>query len=574
MWAARGWKHLPPPSPDPESSTVSPTRTPLRTGELVAKLGKLGARARASAGGILLAPAAFLTVAQQPDPTPTAAPPPFAGLVTTAEQYALRDRDKARLTAALRAINKVPDAFIAAPPEVPDGPLLVLGGRSTPYELSDLVGRFPQAFTTLPDSSVQVNIPVVVGPAATLRVTSATTPVLRFVSGGSAYATLVAVDATVIVEGSPETPAALTSYDPVLSGPDQQITDGRAYVVSYGGRMQLDHVAASSLGFLLGETSGVAWMSRQGRSPTGGARESSFTNNYFGAYASGADGLLISGSSFLDNAVYGFDPHTGTKNTVIENSQAAGNGRHGFIFSADCHNNLIRNTRSYLNGGSGFVIDDGNDDAEAPLRPSDRNTLEGVTATNNRASGIVIEGGTGNAVKRSELSGNEVGVWVKNGAQQTRVDASSVNASTQVGFRLDAGTATTTIASSSVQDSTTGVWIDGASETVLQNVIIDNSSRSAISLTGDPASSTFTDVTITGTGKATVTTTAGASPELIGVDTSSWRSTDSVSVPATSYTALLKALPWVLIVAIPAALWIPFRWRWRRRQAARFRGAS
>lgn len=513
-------------------------------------------------------------------PAATVAPPPFAGLVTTPEQYALRDRDKARLTVALRAIDKVPDAFIASLPEVGGASVLVLGGRPEPYALSGLVGRFPQAFTTLPDSSLLITMPLVVGPAATLQVTSETTPVIRFASGDSAYATLVAVDATVAVEGSPELPVTLTSYDPATSGSDDEIADGRAYLVSYGGRMQLDHVAARSLGFLLGETSGVAWMSRQGRPATGGARGSSFTKNYFGAYASGADGLVISGSSFTENAVYGFDPHTGTRNTVIENSQAARNGRHGFIFSADCHSNLIRNSRSYLNGGSGFVIDDGNDDAEVPLRPSDNNTLDGVTATDNRASGIVIEGGRSNTVTRSDMGGNQVGVWVKNGAQQTLVDASTVAASTQAGIRLDGGTATTTVRSSSVRDSTTGVWIDGATQTVLQDVSIDSSARSAINLTGDPAGTTFTNVRVSGTGNAVVSVAESESPELDGVDSSAWRSVDSqaaagsLTAAGRNLTPWLKALPWVLIVVIPAALWLPFRWRWRRRQAARFRDIS
>ena len=544
------------------------------------------ARAWSTGAGMLLATAALLDVAQPPNPTPattptsttsptsTTEPPLFAGLLTTPEQYALRDRDKARLTAALRSIDGVPDAFITTLPEASGASVLVLGGRSDPYALPDLADRFPQAFALLPVSSVLNTMPVIVGPTATLQVTSSVTPVVRLLSGVSSYATLVAVDATVIIEGSAETPAAVTSYDPATSLADQEILDGRSYVVTSGGRMQLDHVAASSLGFLLGETSGVAWMTRQGRPATGGARESAFTDNYFGAYASGADGLLISASTFTDNAVYGFDPHTGTRNTVIENSQAARNGRHGFIFSADCHNNVIRDSTSSLNGGSGFVIDDGNDDSEEPLRPSDSNKLEGVTANDNRATGIVIEGGTSNSVKRSRVNGNEVGVWVKNGATQTEIDGATIATSDQVGIRLDPSTAATVVSSSFVDNSTTGVWIDGAQATVLQDVSIDNSSKAAINLTGDPAGTTFTNVTVTGTGGAAVATADGQPTDLGGTGSSPWRSTDPLSATGRPDTAWLKALPWVLIVVIPAALWVPFRWQWRRHQDAQFRDSS
>ena len=480
---------------------------------------------------------------------------------------------------ALRAIDATPDAFVATLPEASGASVLVLGGRPDPYALNDLAGRFPQVFTTLSDSSLLVTMPVVVGPGATLRINSATTPVVRFASGDSNYATLVAVDATVSVEGSAEARVTLTSYDPATELADEEIADGRSYVVSFGGRMQLDHTDSSALGFLLGESSGVAWMTRQGRSATGGALQSTFTNNYFGAYASGADGLVISGSSFMDNTVYGFDPHTGTTNTVIEDSQAARNGRHGFIFSAECDDNLIRNSQSYLNGGAGFVIDDGNDDAEEPLRPSNNNVLDGVSAANNRATGIVIEGGTGNSVLRSNLDGNPIGVWVKNAAAATAVADTSIARSEQAGIRLDAGTATTSVTETELSEAAVGVWVDGAEGTVLQNVSIDNSSKAAILLAGDPASTSFTNVTVTGTGDAaveappTAESAEGTGLQVAGVDTSAWRTGDPVQASDLPYTTWLKTAPWLLIVAIPAALWVPFRWQWRRRQAARFGSA-
>lgn len=529
----------------------------------------------------LMAPLPLFGQQQGPAPSQSAelAPPPFADLATTPEQYALRARDKDRLTYALRAIKRLPDAIVATLPEASNAQVLLLGARDTPYRLNELVGLFPEVFTTLNDSSLLITLPVVVTPGATLEVSSTTTPVVRFASGGPAYATLVAVDATVTVAGSPQAPVTLTSYDPATTQADQDISDGRPYVVAFGGSMQFDHVISSSLGFLLGETSGVAWMPRQDRRPTGGARQSIFTRNYFGAYASGADGLVIAGSSFTENIVYGFDPHSGTNDTLVEDSIAERNGRHGFIFSADCHRNVIRNSQSNLNGGAGFVIDDGNDDAADPLRPSDNNTLDGVSATGNQATGIVIEGGSGNTVTGANLDGNANGVWVKNGASQTTITATSITNSSDVGIRLEAGTAATTVRDSTLSQAALGVRIDGAEGTALNSVSIDNSAVAAVSLAGDPVNTTFTDVTITGTGRAAVISPNTSSAESVavdvtGVDLSGWSTGETMAASGRSYTAWLKSLPWILIVAVPAMLWVPFRWRWRRKQNARFRGAQ
>ncbi|MDQ1248720.1 MAG: Right-handed parallel beta-helix repeat-containing protein, partial [Actinomycetota bacterium] len=433
-------------------------------------------------------------------------------------------------------------------------------------------------------------------PGATLTVDSRRTPALLLSSNPSAYATITSVQATLELFGTEDRPLAVRSLDLVQSpdaaasthaesgasgqpsaaagsptdsaSPDTDLSDGRAYIRAAGSRMDFDHVTVSNLGFLLGESSGVAWMSRDGIPATGGARDSTFTGNYFGAYSSGADGLIISRSQFTNNIVYGFDPHTGTTNTLVEYSVAARNGRHGFIFSSACDHNEIRDSESYLNVGAGFVVDDGADNQAIGPQPSDANTLLRVNAHDNGRSGIVIEGGAANSVVAARVDDNPYGIWVKNAAEGTTISETKVTNSAGSAVRLDPTTRYSTLSDSTIAASTIGVDINSAQGTHLERVTIANSSTAGIVVHSDLSGTTFDQVDISGTGRDAIVH-ADENVEvsnLPGLQVDSWARSTVTGDHWWDSLPFAKLLPWLLILGIPALVWIPIRWRWRRQR--------
>ena len=493
---------------------------------------------------------------------------------TTPLQAQLRSRDKAQVTAALSGISKRDAPFLApALPILPGTtPVLVLPARTEPYRLTPLASQFPQAVWKMPGGSIRLGLPLLVAPGASLTIDSAETPSILLDSGSLNYATIIAVEANLRFTGTAEQPLGVSSRDPASQALDATATDGRAYISASGSRMDFDHVTASGLGFLVGETSGVAWMAREGAPSTGGARDSTFSGNYFGAYSSGAAGLNFTRTRFTDNAVYGFDPHTDTTGTVIEDSMAARNGRHGLIFSRACSNNVIRRFESFDNGGSGIVIDDGNDDGDTATQGSDNNQVVAAHTHDNKAAGIVIEGGTGNSVGQSLAQANPVGIWVKNGATGTRVTATAVRGSDQTGIRLEGGTASTTATDVAIEQSTVGIADQGARATTLTDVRIVDAAAAGVTVSPDTRQLTLTDVSVAGEGKRAYAligppgTTDDTPPE--GLRTDEWSAARTGLHPGLSPDFWVQLIPWLLVLAIPALLWLPIRWRWRRRLRA------
>lgn len=515
-----------------------------------------------------------------PVPTPSAYSAPSALptfdesiLQGTDLQRQLLSRDKAQVSDALRKVVDRDFPFLAPPTATPGSTAtLVLSGRPEPYDLAVLAPEFPDALEFQIDGSLLVKLPILVGRGATLIVNRSTTPALHLLSSPGAYAHITAVEATLHFIGGPVLPLTVTSRNTATDAPDDELTDGRAYIRATGSRMDFAHTQVSRLGFLLGESSGVAWMTRTAAPSTGGARDSTFTANYFGAYSSGAIGLIISRSQFNDNLVYGFDPHTRTINTVVESSVAARNGRHGFIFSDDCHDNVIRDSQAYLNGGAGFMIDDGRDNGEAEPLASNRNTLERISAHDNGGPGIVIEGGSANSVRQAQVDNSPVGIWVKNAASDTTVIDTSITNTAQAGLRLNPGTVATSMTNSSIAAGAIGVAIDGALATRLTDVTIADATVAGITLARGSEELVLDRVQIVGSGRGTIT---GGDPSISrdsppGLDTSGWTSSQAKPSRWWDSVSMVKLAPWVIILGIPALLWLPIRARWRRRHPPPF----
>jgi hypothetical protein len=244
-----------------------------------------------------------------------------------------------------------------------------------------------------------------------------------------------------------------------------------------------------------GATSGVAWTAFDGRGPRGGARDTTFDRNYYGAYASGADGLQVDRAAFLHNVVYGFDPHTDTKNVVVSRSRAEANGRHGFMFSEGCENNVVRDSTATGNRGVGFMVDDGTLTTGLG-RPSDLNTFLRVKAVDNGWAGIVIEGGTGNSVEDSLTTGQQYGIWVRDQAAQTSVTNNRITRAATAGIRLGPGLGQTDVAGNRIAEVPVGIRSDGGSDTLISGGVISRPTNVGLRLDGDQRSARFAKVTI------------------------------------------------------------------------------
>jgi parallel beta-helix repeat protein len=257
---------------------------------------------------------------------------------------------------------------------------------------------------------------------------------------------------------------------------DRHPGDGRAFLLAFGGRMDITHADVGYLGFGTGTSSGVAWrggehpVGQPGRPAIGDVASTVLHHNWFGAYTFEAADMRWTGDTFRDNDAYGFDPHDSSDDFVVVDNVAHGNGRHGFIFSRGCDRNLLRNNVAYDNRGHGFMIDDGRSesttDAAAARLPSNDNVLVGNRAYANDGSGIEIEGGQGTVIEGNLLERNHVGVRVKNDASVLVKDNRLVN-SLLAGIDVLAGAGTVRIQGNRITGGWAGVALSSSDAAAL-----------------------------------------------------------------------------------------------------------
>jgi hypothetical protein len=417
-------------------------------------------------------------------------------------QAAERRRDRRRSDLALDGAAGHDHAYVVAPRVAGGSPTLVLVQRPEPYDLADVASLAPTAFDRLEDGALVLRHSLALAPGTTLVVDSERVPALYLASGPGGYVDLLSVRSTLRFVGHPDRPLTVGSYDPTTGARDDRPEDGRAYVLARGGEMWAEHTTFQDLGFAAdsGTVSGVTWAGSGGAAPRGGAVDATFRRNHVGVYTAGARGLVFRRVAFLDNVLYGFDPHTDTDRTLVEDSVAAGNGRHGIIFSDACSHNVVRDTEVYRNGGSGFVVDDGSTD-HGLGRTSDGNTFERVSAHDNGAAGIVIEGGVGNEVRDSVVDNNEFGVWVRNQATGTVVAGNEVTASRWSAIRLDAGLGDTVVAGNDVAGARNGIAVAGGSRVTVRDNWLRGVTGDAMPVEGDQARVAVVDLVVTEAGR-------------------------------------------------------------------------
>ncbi len=443
----------------------------------------------------------------------------------------------------------------------PQSVLVVPGApqKTTTYRLADLQPLAPAAVKIDSDATVTLAMPIVVGERVRLVVDSRDTPVMQLESAPFSHASLTGAGGELVLRGSANRPLTIRSVVRGTAVSDANAEDGRPFIRTKGGRLELHHSDVADLGYYIGETSGVAWMSGSGNPGRGGSWNSSFSRNHFGAYSSRAIGLKIIDSKFLANRFYGFDPHTDTKRTLVRNSEAIGNGRHGFIFSKGCDHNIIESTVSTRNGGAGFMIDDGNPDL-GDTNPSSHNLLRNVVATDNGGPGVVIEGGIGNVVRDATLRNNRVGYWARTEATDSVLQDTTITASLNSAIRIDGASTRTSVSGVAIDGARTGVKLGQSDDTVVTDTTV-TVTGTAIELGPTATGLEFSDVSVEGSGPRPVSADSGGLPA--GVMVGDWKVVQNrtlVSDLIEFFIHPLAIVTWSVIL-IPPVLAVAYRRR-------------
>jgi len=436
---------------------------------------------------------------------------------------------------------------------------IVLPRRTDPYQLPELAKQFPDSIVSSGDGVYLLNDDVIVGHGATLLIEGRTVHEVRLRSMPDHFITITAWRGAITVAGTEYQPVAITSWNPNENGPDLDEADGRAWVQTSRGTMDLTWANTSYLGFATGTLSGVAWEGRPDEQVNGSATYSNFLHNHFGAYTFEAAGMVWRYNTFAYNTGYGLDPHDHSNHFTVEYNRAFNNGTHGIIFSRGCDNNVIRFNASYDNGTHGIVLDDGpNVNPDGTLReragiPSNNNTVAQNTVYGNTI-GIVLDGGTGNTISGNVIRGNTYGIRMKDAVEQNTVTGNHFIDNTAFGIYLYNGSDRNVISGNSVSGGTSGVVIkDSAANQVDSNTLQGIGDRGIVFI-GNVSGSVITNNEAAQVKMPLSLPDAAVSGPVTMLGNSFDASRPSDTHPRSIHVPAIRWLVWALILLFPVLL--------------------
>lgn len=255
---------------------------------------------------------------------------------------------------------------------------------------------------------------------ASLRVAAPEVRWLKLSSGTSGFASITALGGGLDISG-----ACVTSWDVEQGRADAEYLDGRSFLLARdGAQMTIDRAELRYLGSGDVESYGLAWRTKG----SGGRITNSIVSNlYFGLYTYEVSGLVVQDNEFYDNVLYGIDPHTGSRDLLIERNLVRNNGKHGIILAEDVVDSVIRDNVVYDNGHHGIVL----------YQNSDRNVVEGNESFGNAAQGINITESANNVIRANRVYDNaESGIGVGQNSRDNLVVDNNVRRNQQDGVRL------------------------------------------------------------------------------------------------------------------------------------------
>jgi mannuronan 5-epimerase len=206
-----------------------------------------------------------------------------------------------------------------------------------------------------------VRLPILVGEGATLTI-----------SDKDADEILLAQDHTVFLANAGTLfilRTKITGWNEKESHPAFYVDDGifRPFLVSWsGGRMHIAGSTLEHLGYRKGKSYGITYsacdrclrINPNLAPPTGTVIGNVFSGIYFGFYSYEAEDIAIIANKYLNNIVYGIDPHDRSRRLIIARNETSGSGKkHGIIISREVSDSWIFENYSHHNAGSGIMLD-------------------------------------------------------------------------------------------------------------------------------------------------------------------------------------------------------------------------
>ena len=442
-------------------------------------------------------------------------------------------------------------------------PTLVLTAGA-PYTVGELVEY--GAMVLLPDNTALLLDNIFVSTNATLDVGGAGLRALYLDDGSGGFATIVAWGGNLSFRGTDGRPLTIMGWDRATSSPAADLGNGRPYIREVGGRMTLNDIRASYLGFWSGRTGGVAWTGLLGKPSKGGATDSTFTGDTYGAFVSRGEGVSFTRDLFEFNELDGLHIHRYSVGSSVTASSATRNGGNGFTVSPATENTVLSRDVSEHNAGNGYFVDGrpiatGASASGGSVAPGTGTVIRYSSANNNGQIGMLVEGGSGTVVEADQVCSSNTAVAVKEDATDAVVTGNYLGCDPRTGLSIGPSVPGLTLSGNTVAGPRIGVLVNSSGAIEVDSNTITGATVFGITARGSSSQLTGVGNVISGTGFRAVDNRADAStPALSGTNDSAW-----VVHTRVTFFSYLRFHP-LAALWLSVAILLLAAWAWSRRR--------
>jgi hypothetical protein len=438
---------------------------------------------------------------------------------------------------------------------------LVLPASPRAYTVADLAAY--GALVMLPNGAAELLRNVYVPAGARLSLGAPTLRTLYMDDTSAGLTSVVAWGGSLSFTGTKSSPLKIMGWDPLTKAQSVDRGYGRPYIREMAGDMTLAYVQASGLGFWSGRTGGVSWTGVSGTASTGGARDSTFTSDLYGAFISRSQSVGFTDDRFELNELDGLHIHRDSFGTLVTSSSASRNGANGFVVQRATMSTTLRGDVSEHNAGNGYFVDGrplvtSASASGGSVNPGSNTVIENSSAISNKRTGILVEGGTGTVIKADQVCARITAIAVRYGATNAVLTGNNILCRPRSGFSIGPAAPGTTLSGNAVTGARTGMFIRAAGSVLIDDNRVTGGTVFGISVRGAASSVTGVGNVISGNGFRAVDARGGAvTPALKFSVTTGWvyRGKKLTFWTYLQFHPLAALWLSILVLAILAFLW-------------------
>jgi hypothetical protein len=275
--------------------------------------------------------------------------------------------------------------------------------------------------------------------------------------------------------------------------------------------------------------------------------QSVLTGNAFGLFISSANGINITDTKVEDSLEDGVVMHRFATSAVIEHTVSRRNRGSGFILSRATREVRITGSTAEENGQNGFVLS-GQPLATGPSASGEAitsygsNSVSNSTIRDNRRYGIEILGGRDVGVQNNTITGSDMGIVVRYGADKVSITGNHLKGQRRQGIAVRDGVTEATVTGNVVEGTDTGIYVRGSTAEVRGNTV-QNSTNHGVALIGDVSRTVVSYNVIAGVGPSAVDGSRAVGKTTIKQNqTFAWHDTSSFWIKFRHYASPMTML--------------------------------